>query len=89
MGTRRNKETGVEITYRDAVDVAYTTYKCTSCGAKDSDRTDRPPTCLTCWSCGNGRNMSVQDQIAQGAGLFPYDPLALPSGGEDEVGRTH
>ena len=59
------------------MDVKYTHYKCTSCSSTDSDRTDKPPTCLSCWQCGSGRNMGIQDQINAGAGMFPYDPDEL------------
>lgn len=47
-------------------------YKCTECGAQDSDREmyTPAPLALACWNCKAGIRMSVPEQVAHSVGML-------------------
>lgn len=62
------------------------TYRCTKCEAEDRGSfwlkygeygvAEPHFPVLNCYSCGNGRNLSIEQQIRGGAGMFPVQEAA-------------
>lgn len=50
-----------------------TKYECTKCGAEDSDHSTHPPTALTCWQCGAGRNVDIPNMVRGKVGMHPVE----------------
>lgn len=50
-----------------------TKYKCSECGAEDSDHQTytSPPPALVCWNCKAGARASVIEQVQHQVGMLP------------------
>ena len=59
--------------------MTYVKYKCSECGAEDTDKCfpgERPLPCLNCWSCHAGMNIkNIQEQVMAHVGMFPVKEL--------------